>query len=221
MKDCLLFDLDGTLLDSMPLWDDLEFKYLRKKGISPPDDLRERVKTMSVRQFAHYAKPVWNFSESPEQIAREIISMIEQKYFLHVPLKPGVRTFLDEAKKQGCRMGIVTASEREYTEAALKRLGVLDFFLFILTCSEFGKGKDSPEIYAEAAGRIGEKTSHTVVFEDSLMALQTAKKAGCFTVGVYDKSSDREWQTVKTEANIGIKSFEDFHLEQLKIRKKA
>ena len=187
-----VFDVDGTLLDSMPLWDTVGSDYLRSKGITPKPDMEERVRTMSMMQIAAYCQQEYGMKESVQQIIDEINGMVIQKYREEVLPKPGVLELLQKLHKMGIRLAVATASDRCLIEPALIRNGLLPYFDVFLTCTEAGAGKDSPKIFQLACEKLRTQPETTVIFEDSLYAMRTAKKAGFPVAAVFDESARRE-----------------------------
>ena len=212
MKNYVIFDLDGTLLDSMFVWKDAGAIFLREKGIEAPDDLYEQLKAMSLKQAAQYLNNRFQLSLSTSEIMEGIKGVVEKQYVNEVQLKPFVREYLKHLKACHKQMCIVTASEYSHVEAALKRLGVWNCFEFVLTCSEVGCGKDNPIIFQLAAQEWGVTPQEVVVFEDALHAIETAKAAGFYTVGVYDESAKNDMEEIKKIADVFT-----YHLNKLSI----
>lgn len=207
VKKFAIFDLDGTLLDSMYVWKDAGALFLRRKGLVAPENLFEQLKEMSLEQSAAYLNQQFQLSLSNAEIIEGIKAVVEKQYAVEVSLKPFVKEYIQHLKDCHIRLCIVTASEYEHAEAALKRLDILDCFDFILTCSQVGAGKDHPLIYQRAAQIWGVKPQEVVVFEDALHAIETAKAAGFFTVGVYDESAEADAEAIKRTADVYLKRF--------------
>jgi len=207
-----IFDLDGTLLDSMPFWENLGSEYLKAKGINPPKNINEILKTMSLNQAAEYLKKEYFISGSEDEIIKEFIGLIESQYRLKVPLKTAVLPFLHRLYKENVRMCIATATDHELAKAALDRLNAAKYFDFIFTCSESGMGKDTPEFFLKALELLDTTIHETIVFEDALHAIKSAKAAGLSVVAVYDKSSCKEQKEIKSIANFYLNSFEDWEM---------
>lgn len=205
-----IFDLDGTLIDSMPFWGNLGTEYLKQKGYNPQENTNEILKTMSLAQSARYFKENYPVSGSEEEIIKEIIRLIENQYRLHVPLKASVISFLDKLSKNNVKMCIATATDHDLAKAALERLNVSEYFEFILTCTEAGAGKDDPEFFLEALKLLKTPKHETMVFEDALHAIKSAKAAGLFVAAVYDGSSHDEQEEIKLAADVYLNSFEDW-----------
>lgn len=189
---CAIFDFDGTLFDSMFIWDSVGEIYLRSLGKEPKPSMREDVRALSLYQSACYFRKEYDLSISPEEIMAGINRTIEHFYIHEVLPKPGVVTFLEQMKRAGIPMCIATASDRYQIEAALSRCGMSHYFDAIFTCSEVGHGKDEPVIFREAMEHFGADRSATVVFEDAIHAIQTAKDDGFAVVAVFDNSEKRQ-----------------------------
>lgn len=207
-----IFDLDGTLLDSMPFWENLGAEYLKLKGFNPPKNINEILKTMSLAQSAEYFKKEYLISGDEEEIIKEIIGSVENQYRLKVPLKTAVIPFLDRLYRNNVRMCIATATERDLAKAALDRLSVAKYFDFILTCSEAGMGKDTPEFFLKALELLKAPKYETMVFEDALHAIKSAKAADFSVAAIYDKSSYEDQEEIKSIADIYLNSFEDWEM---------
>lgn len=189
---CALFDFDGTLFDSMFIWDSVGEIYLHSLGKEPKPSMREDVRALSLYQSACYFQKEYGLSLSVEQIMTGINQTIEHFYVHEVLPKPGVVDFLERMKKCKVRMCIVTASDRYQIEAALNRCGMEDYFEAIFTCSEMGHGKDEPIIFQKAMEYFNADRSNTIVFEDAIHAIRTAKADGFSVVAVFDNSEKRQ-----------------------------
>lgn len=193
----LIFDFDGTLFDSMFIWDTAGEVYLRCVGIEPRKNLREVLKPMSLLQAANYIKGNYDIPLSAEEIAGGINSTVENFYFYEIKPKEGVISMLEQLKNQGIKMCIATATDRYQVEAALQRCGMSHFFSAIFTCTEVGSGKDSPEIFQKAMEHLQTDRSNTAVVEDAYYAIQTARKDGFKIVGVYDFYESNQKEVVE------------------------
>jgi len=205
-----IFDMDGTLLDSMGVWDTLCSDLLREIGCEPEEGLDAKVKTMSPQQGAAYCRARYALTQSEDEIVARIDQRVERFYREEVTPKPGVEKVLSLLKMEGVWMYIATATNRGPAEAALRRTGLDGYFRGILTCAEAGRGKDSPEIFEMALRRLRSNKKDTVVFEDSLHAIQTAKAAGFRVAGVYDPSSEENQEQIRSIADYYIRSYEDW-----------
>ncbi len=209
-----IFDVDGTLLDSMFIWDTIGETYLRSIGYQPKENLNETFKNMSLHQAARYYQTEYGVTRSIDEIMDGVNAMLERYYRFEVPLKLGVAELLERLRQDGVKLCIATATDRHLVEAALDRCGVLSCFGEIFTCNEVGHGKDEPDIFEAALRFLGTRREETLVFDDALYAVRTAKEAGFPVAAVYDSHEKAQDQ---------IRMLADVYLEELtqldKIRK--
>lgn len=205
-----IFDVDGTLLDSMQVWDDAGERYLRSLGIEAEPDLGRVMFSMSMVRGAEYLKERYLPQFDTDEIISGINNTIQDFYDNQVQLKYGVKQFLDEMKKCNIKMTAATSSDRRLIEKALGRLEILNLFDRIFTCSEVGAGKSKPDIYLAAKQYMDTEISDTWVFEDAYHAIQTAKNAGFRTVGVYDASNMDAEKEIKEISDIFLYDLADF-----------
>lgn len=209
-----IFDFDGTLFDSMYVWDNAGENYLRSIGILPKENLQERLKALSLAQSAAYIKEKYSIPLSIEEIMTGVNRTVERFYLEEVRPKAGAAEFLEELYSHSVKMCIATASEKYQAEAALKRCNIDKYFSEIFTCTEIGHGKDEPVIFRRAAERLGTTKESTAVFEDALHALKTAKADGFITVGVYDKS-EKQQKEIRALADFFIENYNNTDLSAL------
>lgn len=205
-----IFDVDGTLLDSMYLWDRVGEDYLQGKGIAPLPDMEERVRTMSMMQIAQYCQQAYGMTEPAQQIIDEINGMVLEKYRNEVQPKPGVKALLSMLREKGVALAVATASDRCLIEEALERTGLLPYFDVFLTCSEVGAGKDSPAIFYAACKAMDTRPEETVLFEDSLYSMKTAKKEGFLVAAVFDESAAGETEEIQQLADWYVQTPEEW-----------
>ena len=203
-----IFDLDGTLLDSMFIWDTIGEEYLRSLGKEPHEDLKETFMTLTLEEAAEYYREHYGVTLSVKEIVDGVNAMVEQTYRTKVTLKPGISEYLAWLKENGVRMCVATVTDRYLVEETLDRLGVRHYFSEIFTCAEVGFGKDKPVIYQKALEHLGTAKDETYVFEDMLFALNTAKTDGFPTVGVYDRHEEHQ-DELKELADYYIFDFTD------------
>ena len=202
-----IFDVDGTLLDSMVIWEEAAVRYLHSLGFEPEENLSEKIMTMSMEEGADYVIAHYGVNLTRKEILDGIRELIRGFYEDEVQLKPGVEQVIKSLAVKDIPMIIATSSDSACVTAGLKRLGVWSYFKGILTCSDIGKGKTEPDIYLAAAKEIGSKPSETVVFEDALHAIVTAKNAGFITVGIYD-SYNQDEEKIRKIADCYYKSWD-------------
>lgn len=203
-----IFDLDGTLMDSMPAWKNLGKDYLIKKGIKPPNNLNEIISSMSMIESSNYFKKEFKIRDCQKQIISDINQLIENKYKYELPLKPYVKEYISYLQKNDITMCVATATPVQFAEMALKRLEVLNYFSFIICCDQIGAGKSKPDIYYLALEKMSASIKNTVVYEDADYAIRTAKNEGFYTVGVYDKCTYIPKQEMQLLCDIYIDSFQ-------------
>lgn len=201
-----IFDLDGTVLDTMSIWEALGEKYLRAKGIEPEKDLRRKMSVMSLIGAAEYFREHYHVTDNVEKIVSDVVKEVKDFYENIAEVKAGMPEFLASLDTKNIRMCIATATDRELAESALKRCGIDGYFGKIFTCGELGTGKDKPDIYNIALQYLGTERENTAVFEDAYHAAQTAKNAGFKLCGVFDKF---EQDTEK------VKNISDLYFESL------
>jgi len=204
-----IFDMDGTLLDSMHIWNHLGADLLKQLGHTPRPDLEDRLKVLTLRQGAAYCKEAYGLPQTAEEIVQMLEGRVHDFYHNEVLAKPGVEKFLSLLKMEGVWMYVATATDRELAEAALRHAGIDHYFRGMLTCQEVGKGKDDPEIYERAMRRLQSNKKDTVIFEDALHAIQTAKAAGFRVAAVYDRSAEADQPAIQRLADTYIRSFEE------------
>lgn len=192
----VVFDMDGTLLDSMPYWADVGNCYLESQGFQRIPDLNERFLKMSLEEAASYFKDVIGVPGSVEEIAGGVNTCVEDTYRKHAHLKPGVRELLEQLQSRGVRQCICTATDRHLIEAVLQRLNIAEYFCGIVTIAETGYNKRGPEIFEVARQMLGTPLEHTWVVEDALHALQAASRGGFATVGVFDEAFADDQQAI-------------------------
>ena len=189
---CAIFDFDGTLFDSMYIWDMVGEVYLRSLGKEPKPSMREDIRALSLYQSSCYFKDEYDIDLSVEEIMMGINKTVENFYLHEVQPKAGVVAFLNQMKQQGIATCIATASEYYQIEAALQRCQIEHLFDAIFTCTEVGHGKDEPVIFRKAMEYFGANRNNTIIFEDALHAVKTAKMDGFKVAVVFDNSEKRQ-----------------------------
>ena len=206
-----IFDLDGTLLDSMWVWKNLVHNFLSENyAIVPEKEFTASLFTLSMKQAAQRIKDKYLPDMTEEEIVRQINESVRVKYENIIQPKHGVKPFLFSLKCRGVRMCVATLTRRELAEAALRRLGMLDYFTCVLSCADIGRGKDVPDIYIKAHDILGTPMKDTYVFEDALYAVKTAKSAGFKVVGIRDDSCEDQKSEIQAICDIYINDYDDF-----------
>lgn len=186
-----IFDMDGTVLDSLMFWERtwprLGEKYLNDNTFNPGKELMKTLQTMLIADAAGYINDVCHFNSTAEDIEKTIYYELERFYKTVAKPKPGAIEFLKHLKAKGVRLCLASATTKKYVMVALEAQGLLKYFDFVISCSDIGIGKDKPDIYLHALKLLGTAPEDSAVFEDSFVALQTAKSIGVHTVGIYDK----------------------------------
>lgn len=206
-----IFDMDGTLLDSMPLWENLAQRYLEQKGVTHiTEDLSNHFKDMSFKEVALYFQTHYGIKESEAEITLGIQALIEEEYRDRIPLKPGARIFLEKLHQKGTSLCIATANFPHLTKLAIKRLGIDHYFKDIITCMDLGLDKNRPEFFLRILDILKTPLHETLVFEDALYAISSAKKAGFPVVAVFDESAARDISAIQSIADKYLISFDDW-----------
>ncbi len=210
-----IFDVDGTILDSMPAWFDIGKRYIISLGIEPDPDLSDRLFHMALNDGADFINEHYHLNKTRKEIIHGITDLVMDFYENEAPFKEGVKELLDALKAHNIPMSIATAGDMSYLGAALKRLGIDDYFEHIYTCTDLNTNKSSPYIFQRAAEDMGLSPQDVYVFEDALKAVRTAKAAGFKVVGIYDFWSAEAQYDIKSLCDIYIKSFCNISLDML------
>ena len=187
LRPYALFDMDGTLLDSMPYWSSLDRDYLTSQGIEMDAAMLEKTEQMRLLDALAWYHEVYGLGTSPEAMAAECQAIMIRHYEEDIALKPGALAYLEGLRREGVAMALVTASPPPIVEVALARTGIRDFFDVVLSIDDVGASKCEPVIYDVALRRLGgSHPGQAVVYEDATYALRTAHRAGYYTVRVED-----------------------------------
>lgn len=205
----VIFDLDGSMIDSMWVWKEIDIEYLARFGLELPDTLRSEIEGMSFSQTATYIKERFCIPDSTEEMMSDWNRMAWEKYTKEVPLKKGVDHFLRGCRDRGIKLGVATSNSRELAENVLRVHGLLDSFQCILTGSDIKKGKSSPDIYLIVAERLGVLPEHCLVFEDIVAGIQAGKNAGMRVCAVEDAYSAAQREEKIALADYYIEDYKD------------
>ena len=207
-KKAVLFDLDGTLVDSMWVWTQIDIEYLGKRGFEVPADLQKMVEGMGFTEVAVYFKERFHIEDSIETIKQTWQDMAMEQYAHKIPLKPGVERFLPFLKERGIKMAVASSNDWKLIEACLKGHGIWSYFDSVITSCEVKKGKPAPDVYLEAASRLGAEPQKCLVFEDIVAGILAGKNAGMQVCAVKDAYSIPQEKEKKIYADYYITDYE-------------
>lgn len=205
--EAIIFDVDGTIADSMWMWKQIDIEYLGRFGIELPPDLQKNIEGMSFRETARYFKEHFSISDSVEKMMSDWNAMAANKYRYEIPLKEGVLTFFDECRRRGVYLGIVTSNSAELLGYLLKAHNLENYFDVIITGSDGLKGKPAPDMYLEAAKQLAVSPKKCLVFEDIIPGILAGKSAGMKVCAIDDLYSRDVILEKKKEADYFIESF--------------
>lgn len=207
--EAVIFDLDGTLVDSMWMWKEIDAEYLSKYGIDVPSDLQQAVEGMSFSETAQYFKERFNLPDPVDVIKAEWNQIAWDKYGNEVPLKKGVIEFLDELRSRGIKTGIATSNSRELVNHVLKSLNITEYFDSVRTSCEAKKGKPAPDIYLLVADDLQVDPKNCLVFEDLALGVMAGKSAGMSVCAVFDPYSEDDKDRKRELADYYIDTYFD------------
>lgn len=202
-----IFDLDGTLLDSMGVWSEVDRKFLARRGLSVPKSYVKELAAMSFYNAAIYTINLFSLSEEPQAIMDEWFNLALEEYSFKVKVKPNGIEYLKSLKSQGVKLGVATGLTVGLMEPVLKNNGIYDMFDAICSADNVGCGKGTPEIFLRTAEKIGTEPAGCIVFEDIPQGAKSAKEAGMTVYGVYDKHSEAFQDELKAAADGYITDF--------------
>lgn len=207
--EAVIFDLDGTLVDSMWMWKEIDVEYLNKFGIEVPSDLQQAVEGMSFSETAQYFKERFNLPDPIDVIKAEWNQMAWDKYGNEVPLKKGVIEFLEELRSRGIKTGIATSNSKELVNHVLKSLNITGYFDSVRTSCEAKKGKPAPDIYLLVADDLQVDPKYCLVFEDLALGVMAGKSAGMSVCAVFDPYSEDDKDRKRELADYYIDTYFD------------
>ena len=205
----LLFDLDGTLVDSMWMWKQIDIDFLESCGLRMPEDLQRKIEGMSFSETAVYFKERFRLKQSLDEIKSIWTQMSIDKYRREVPFKPGAEEFLRLASGKGMKTGIATSNGREIVEGLNESLRLDRYIQVLVTGCEVASGKPAPDIYLEAARRLGLSPEECLVFEDVPAGIAAGKAAGMRVCAVDDAASAPYRDEVRMLADYYVRDFRD------------
>lgn len=205
----MIFDMDGTLMDSMWIWPDIDDYYVKKYDLVLPDDFHTAIEGKAYRETAQYFIDVLHMSMDVEAIMKEWTQLAYERYKNDVFLKPGAEELLKYGKEKGIVFGIATSNGRSLVDMVLKERNIQQYFQSVRTSCEVGKGKPSPDVYLKVSEDIGVSPENCLVFEDVPMGILAGKRAGMRVCAIYDKFSEKQDQQKKELADYYIRDFRD------------
>ncbi len=204
----VIFDLDGTLIDSMWVWDKLLEDVMEKHGFSAPESMIKKVAHMTLTQSSEYLVDEFpDFPMSPNEIREEWKNIVFDSYAHKIKLKKGAKEFIERLKQNGIKIGIATACEKNLLAACLKNNGIYDMIDVFAYADEVGEGKQSPKVFLECLRRLDCRVEDAILFEDILVALETAKKIGLKTIIIEESRAKPDREELKQKADRYIVDF--------------
>lgn len=205
----VIFDLDGTLIDSMEVWSKIDEEYLGFFGHEVPKNLQEEITHLTLTETANYFKDKFKIQDSTQEIISTWNTMALHHYSNNIELKDGVIPFLKSLKDKGLKIALATSNSVPLLEAVLKNTGIYHFFDAITTTEEVKKSKDNPDIYLLSADKLNVNPKECLVFEDIVQAVKGAKLSGATVYAIYDKSSEHQKEELEKLADKYIFSFNE------------
>lgn len=203
----IIFDLDGTLIDSMNVWSDIDKEFFKMHDLPFEEDYQKEIGHKGLKEIAAYTKTRYNLKESEDEIISIWLDMAKEAYAYKIPLKEGVKSFLEYLQSKNIKMGIATSNSLELTESVLKHHDIYKYFSKVVTVNELKTNKGSPDIYLHISNSFGLTPNECIVFEDLLTGIKTAKKAGYKVVGVKEISSLDKEKEIREIADLYISNY--------------
>ena len=203
-----IFDLDGTLLDSMAMWEKISAEFLAKKGLPIPDNYSDEIYSLTFRDAARYTINLFGLSELEHDLIGQWNEMALHEYSHNVGLKPYAKEYLAALKSRGVKLATATALPHVLAQAALKNNGIDDYFDAYCSTDEVGRGKDFPDVFLLAAQRLAVPPEQCVVFEDLPQGVVSAKEAGMKVVCIYDARAREQRELMQKTADLCLHDFE-------------
>jgi len=203
----VIFDLDGTLIDSMHTWETVDKRFLKEHDIEPPPDISEIMKTLSMKEAAEYFIDIGVRMEA-DDITQRIEQIVYDEYARVIELKPGVTELLDLLDRKGIPYCVATANYRSLSEVILGRYGILGRFRFVLTSEECGIKKEDPRFFPAVAEKLGFEPHEICVADDALHCIKSSKTAGFITAAVFDETAT-DWAEISDKADVSVNNMSE------------
>jgi len=208
--EAAIFDVDGTLIDSMEMWNQCGERYLRARGLKATEDLSARMRVLPIGESGKLLKQLYDLSETPEAITAGLNAIAHDYYMNEATLKPYIPELLKTMRKAGIPMTVATASAHDVVDRVLTHLGIRGHFIEILSCDDLGLNKRQPNFFIKCAARLNTDPRKTWVFEDVIHAVETARMAGLPVAGMYDEESRENEAKIRALSHRYLKTREDF-----------
>lgn len=206
----VIFDVDGTLVDSMWIWKQVDIDFLERRKIELPADLQKDIEGLSYTSTAEYFKERFELPETVEEIKEEWREMADDLYNNKIPLKTGVKELLQIIRNNNLKIGIATSNSRELVETMIRTHAIGKYFDSIRTSCEVPRSKPFPDVYLQAAKDLGTHPENCLVFEDTVAGATAAKAAGMRVIAVYDEISAESRAQLEQLAELYIMDFHEF-----------
>ena len=203
----VIFDMDGTLIDSTGIWHEIDINFFAKRNMELPSDYAQHIVHLGLKQAAIYTKETYHLNESIQDIMDEWHNMSIDMYRYNVPLKPHALELLKLFKENNIKMAIATANDEPLYRPCIERLGIGEYFDEIADVNTAKEGKQSAKIYLDLAKKMGAEPQNTLVLEDMPTCVKTANKSGFITVAVYDNASKAYDKEKKDNSLLFINDF--------------
>ena len=207
--NAVIFDMDGTLIDSTGLWHEIDMLFFAKRGMELPKDYAQKIVHLGLRKAAELTRELYGVKETPDEIIHEWRQMALDMYHNDVELKPGAIALLETLKSNGLKLAIATANDAELYMPCIMRLGIGDYFDFIADVNSSKEGKNSAKIYLDLTEKMNSKPENTLVLEDMPTCIKTVYDAGFVTVAVADKASEKFDEDKKTNSHLFVNNFQE------------
>jgi HAD superfamily hydrolase (TIGR01509 family) len=204
-----IFDLDGTLVDSMGMWYEIDVEYLARFNLEVPDDLQKAIEGFSFTETATYFKNRFELEDDIEAIKNEWNQMAHTHYEKKIQIKENVRELLDYLKLKGYKMAIATSNSRHLAQLALESNGIDKYFEYLVTSCDVEKGKPNPDVYLRASRLLDIDVAELIAFEDTVAGVKAAKGANIYTIGIYDEFSKNYEEEIRLLADRFIYDYEE------------
>ena len=206
----VIFDIDGTLVDSMGVWHEIDIEYFQVLGIPMPPTLTKDIEGMSFTETAHYFKETFELTEKTEEdIKLDWIRMAHEKYLYEINAKPRAKEYMKFLKEKGIKIGCATSNHKTLAQAALQPHGFSEKVDSVRTACEVCKGKPAPDIYLKVAEDLGVEPKNCLVFEDIPNGMRAGKAAGMTVIGVKDVHSEKYKEEIHGICDYFIKDYYD------------